>query len=74
MIAIIFWYWQECLLISSLHSSAPIAAFRKKDKQEKEDIAPDRILQGLSRPGGFTRLNKQRCLLIMLTCVCCWLL
>lgn len=35
-------------LITCLSSTAPIAAFRKRDKQEKDEITPERIPQGLS--------------------------
>lgn len=35
-------------LITCLSSTAPIAAFRKRDKQEKDDVPPERVPQGLS--------------------------
>lgn len=42
--------------IACLSSTAPIAAFRKRDKQEKDDIAQERIPQGLSWFGLITLL------------------
>lgn len=35
--------------LGCLSSSAPIAAFRKRDKHEKDDVVPERMPQGRSR-------------------------
>ncbi len=58
--------------ITCLFISAPIA-FRKKDKQEKDDIAQERIPQGLS---WFGLMLNNTWIFVMVslieTCLVCW--
>lgn len=47
-------------LITCPSSIAPIAAFRKRDKHEKDDVAPERVPQGLSCFGSTTFLMEDQ--------------